>query len=88
MPRFGSVVTAMVTPFGPDGALDLDAAAALARHLADTGSEGLVVAGTTGEGPVLTDAERIDLFRAVVEAVDHPGHRHLGDQRHRPLGPA
>ena len=62
----------MVTPFGPDGALDLDAAATLARHLAATGSEGLVVAGTTGEGPVLTDAERLDLFRAVVEAVDVP----------------
>lgn len=70
--RFGTVVTAMVTPFGPDGELDLDAAATLARHLADTGSEGLVVAGSTGEGPVLTDAERIDLFRAVVEAVTIP----------------
>lgn len=72
MPRFGSVVTAMVTPFGPDGSLDLAAADAVARHLAATGSDGLVVAGTTGEGPVLTDAERIDLFRAVVGAVDIP----------------
>ena len=72
MPRFGSVLTAMVTPFDDDGGLDLDAAAAVARHLADTGTEGLVVAGTTGEGPVLTDAERIDLFRAVLEAVDVP----------------
>ena len=72
MPRFGSVVTAMVTPFDPDGALDLAAADAVARHLAATGSDGLVVAGTTGEGSVLTDAERIDLFRAVVEAVDIP----------------
>jgi len=71
-PRFGTVVTAMVTPFGPDGELDLDAAAALARHLADNGSDGLVVAGTTGEGPVLTDPERIALFRAVVEAVTIP----------------
>jgi len=71
-PRFGAVVTAMVTPFGPDGALDLDAAAALARHLADHGSEGLVVAGTTGEGPVLTDDERISLFRAVIDAVTIP----------------
>ena len=71
-PRFGSVVTAMVTPFDSDGALDLDAAASLARHLADTGTEGIVVAGTTGEGPVLTDPERIDLFRAVVEAVTIP----------------
>ena len=71
-PRFGSVVTAMVTPFGPDGELDLDAAATLARHLADNGSDGLVVAGTTGEGPVLTDDERIALFRTVVEAVTVP----------------
>ncbi len=71
-PRFGTVVTAMVTPFGPDGSLDLDAAAGLARHLVDHGSDGLVVAGTTGEGPVLTDVERIDLFRAVIDAVTVP----------------
>ncbi|MGD0882878.1 MAG: 4-hydroxy-tetrahydrodipicolinate synthase [Acidimicrobiales bacterium] len=71
-PRFGSVVTAMVTPFTAEGDLDLDAASTLARHLADNGSDGLVVAGTTGEGPVLTDAERISLFRAVVEAVTIP----------------
>ena len=71
-PRFGRVVTAMVTPFGPGGELDLDAAATVARHLADNGSDGIVVAGTTGEGPVLTDAERIDLFRTVVEAVTIP----------------
>ena len=72
VPRFGRVVTAMVTPFDRDGALDLDAAAILARHLADHGSDALVVAGTTGEGPVLDDPERISLFRAVVEAVTIP----------------
>jgi 4-hydroxy-tetrahydrodipicolinate synthase len=72
VPRFGSVVTAMVTPFGPDGSLDLAVAATVARQLVAGGSDGLVVAGTTGEGPVLTDAERIDLFRAVVDAVDVP----------------
>jgi 4-hydroxy-tetrahydrodipicolinate synthase len=72
MPRFGSVITAMVTPFHPDGSLDLDTAAAVARYLASSGSDGLVVAGSTGEGSVLTDAERIDLFRCVVEAVDVP----------------
>ena len=72
MGRFGSVVTAMVTPFGDDGALDLDGAATLARHLADSGSDGLVVAGTTGEGPVLTDRETFDLLRAVVDAVTIP----------------
>lgn len=71
-PRFGRVVTAMVTPFADDGSLDLDAAAQLARWLVDHGSEGLVVAGTTGEGPVLTDDERTDLFRVVAEAVTVP----------------
>ncbi|MEY2566411.1 MAG: 4-hydroxy-tetrahydrodipicolinate synthase [Actinomycetota bacterium] len=70
--RFGAVLTAMVTPFDDEGGLDLDGAAALARWLVDQGNDGLVVAGTTGESPVLTDAERIDLFRAVVEAVTVP----------------
>ncbi len=72
MPRFGAVVTAMVTPFADDGALDLDAAVRLARWLTDHGSDGLVVAGTTGEGPVLSDAEKLDLWRAVAEAVTVP----------------
>ena len=72
MARFGAVVTAMVTPFSDDGALDLDAAVALARWLADHGSDGLVVAGTTGEGPVLSDGEKLDLWRAVAGAVTVP----------------
>lgn len=72
MPRFGTVITAMVTPFDARGGLDRDAAAAVARHLVASGSESLVVAGTTGEGPVLTDQERLDLFAAVAEAVDVP----------------
>jgi 4-hydroxy-tetrahydrodipicolinate synthase len=72
MPRFGSVITAMVTPFHGDGSIDLDMAQTLARYLASSGSEGLVLAGSTGEGSVLTDPERIDLFRAVVEVVDVP----------------
>ena len=72
MARFGRVVTAMVTPFDSDGALDLDAAQRLARWLQDQGNDGLVVAGTTGEAPVLTDRERLDLFAAVVEAVSIP----------------
>jgi len=71
-PRFGALVTAMVTPFDDRGTLDLDAAATLARWLVDHGSEGLVVGGTTGEGPVLSDAERADLWRAVAEAVTVP----------------
>lgn len=72
MARFGRVVTAMVTPFDSNGALDLDAAQRLARWLQDQGNDGLVVAGTTGEAPVLTDRERLDLFAAVVEAVSIP----------------
>src|SRR5215213_1210322 len=66
--RFGTVVT----PFDDDQALDLDAAGALARWLTDHGSDGLVVAGTTGESPTLDDAEKLDLFRAVAEAVTVP----------------
>jgi 4-hydroxy-tetrahydrodipicolinate synthase len=70
--RFGTVVTAMVTPFDADGELDLDAARHLARWLQDNGNDGLVVAGTTGESPVLTDDETFALFAAVAEAVTIP----------------
>jgi 4-hydroxy-tetrahydrodipicolinate synthase len=70
--RFGAVVTAMATPFGPDGALDLDGAARLARHLVEHASEALVVAGTTGEGATLSDEEKAHLVRAVSEAVTVP----------------
>src|SRR5207247_131338 len=69
MARFGTVLTAMVTPFDDDGRLDLDGAATLARWLVDRGSEGLVVAGTTGEAPVLSDQEKRDLWSAGGEAV-------------------
>ena len=69
MARFGRVVTAMVTPFNADGSLNLDGARRLAKWLQDNGNDGLVVAGTTGESPVLTDDERLSLFAAVTEAV-------------------
>ena len=72
MPRFGRVLTAMVTPFDANGALDLDVARQLARYLQDHGNDGLVLAGTTGEAPVLTDDERLSLFAAVIEAVTIP----------------
>lgn len=72
MARFGRVLTAMVTPFTDAGDLDVAAAAELARWLVDRGNEGLVVAGTTGESPVLTDEERLTLVRAVCDAVDVP----------------
>jgi len=65
----GEVITAVVTPFAPDGAVDVDAFARLARHLVDHGSDGLVVAGTTGESPTLRDAEKLELFAAAVDAV-------------------
>ena len=66
---FGGMLIAMVTPFDADGGLDLDAAARLAVHLVDSGCEGLVISGTTGESPTTTDAEKDDLLRAVIEAV-------------------
>jgi 4-hydroxy-tetrahydrodipicolinate synthase len=72
MPRFGRVLTAMVTPFDDDGRLDLATARRLARWLQEQGNDGLVVAGTTGEAPVLTDDERLSLFAAVIEAVSIP----------------
>ncbi len=72
MARFGKVVTAMVTPFHADGSLNLDGARRLAKWLQDNGNDGLVIAGTTGESPVLTDDERLSLFSAVIEAVTIP----------------
>ena len=66
---FGRVLTAMVTPFTADGALDVDRAAELAARLVDQGNDGLVISGTTGEAPTTTDAEKERLLRAVVDAV-------------------
>ncbi|MGY1815162.1 4-hydroxy-tetrahydrodipicolinate synthase [Blastococcus sp. SYSU D00820] len=66
---FGALLTAMVTPMTDDGAVDLDAAAALAVHLVEHGHDGLVVSGTTGEAPTTSDREKADLVRAVAGAV-------------------
>jgi 4-hydroxy-tetrahydrodipicolinate synthase len=66
---FGTLVTAMVTPFKRDSSVDFDATAALANRLVDDGCDGLVISGTTGEASTLEDDEKEDLFRAVVEAV-------------------
>jgi 4-hydroxy-tetrahydrodipicolinate synthase len=63
------VITAMVTPFADDGSVDIDAARGLARHLVEHGSHGLVVAGTTGESPTLSDDEKLELLRAVIDEV-------------------
>jgi 4-hydroxy-tetrahydrodipicolinate synthase len=65
--RFGRVVTAMATPFTPDGNLDLDGAQRLARHLLDHGTNTVLLAGTTGESPTLTTDEKARLWAAVVE---------------------
>jgi len=66
---FGSVITAAVTPFRADGAVDLERFRELAAFLVDNGSDGLVVCGTTGESPTLSDDEKLDLFRTAVDAV-------------------
>lgn len=66
---FGSLVTAMVTPFTADGAVDLDTTAALAAKLVDDGCDALVISGTTGETSTLEDSEKEDLYRVVVETV-------------------
>lgn len=69
MHPFGRVLTAMITPFTADGAVDHEAAARLARHLVDNGSDGLVVSGTTGESPTLSSDEKVALFATVKTAV-------------------
>jgi 4-hydroxy-tetrahydrodipicolinate synthase len=65
----GEVLTAIVTPFNGDGSVSLERFRELARYLVDHGSDGLVVAGTTGESPTLTDDEKLELFAAAVDAV-------------------
>jgi 4-hydroxy-tetrahydrodipicolinate synthase len=69
MAEIRGVMTAMVTPFAGDGAVDLDASRRLARHLVENGSHGLIVAGTTGESPTLSDAEKLQLVDAVLAEV-------------------
>ena len=71
-PTFGRILTALITPCGGDGNVDLDVAQRLARRLVDEGNEGLVVCGTTGESPALSDDEKLSMFSAVLEAVDVP----------------
>jgi 4-hydroxy-tetrahydrodipicolinate synthase len=65
----GAVITAAVTPFRADGAVDLERFRELATFLVENGSDGLVVCGTTGESPTLTDDEKLDLFRTAVDAI-------------------
>jgi 4-hydroxy-tetrahydrodipicolinate synthase len=72
MSHFGRIMSAMITPFDAAGAVDYDVAQQLAKHLVAEGNDGLVVCGTTGESPTLTDDEKLGMFAAVVEAVDVP----------------
>jgi 4-hydroxy-tetrahydrodipicolinate synthase len=72
MAIFGQVLTAMITPFNASGALDLNEAVRLAKWLQDNGNDGLVVSGTTGESSTLTDAEKLSLWEAVINAVTIP----------------
>jgi 4-hydroxy-tetrahydrodipicolinate synthase len=72
MARFGSLITAMVTPFDDEGRIDLEGAADLASWLVTQGTDGLVLTGSTGEGSMLTDDEQVEVWRAVRAAVDVP----------------
>jgi 4-hydroxy-tetrahydrodipicolinate synthase len=72
MTRFGSVLTAMITPFDERGRVDLEGAASLARWLVEQGNDALVLTGTTGEASVLTDDEQVEVWRVVRAAVDVP----------------
>jgi 4-hydroxy-tetrahydrodipicolinate synthase len=71
---FGRVLVAMITPFLADGSLDVDGAQLLATHLVDSGCDGLVINGTTGESPTVSDDEQQRLVRAVVDAVGDRAH--------------
>lgn len=66
---FGRLMTAMITPFKEDGAVDFERAAELARNLVASGNDGLIVTGTTGEGPTLTEDEKLELYRVTKRAV-------------------
>jgi 4-hydroxy-tetrahydrodipicolinate synthase len=68
-PLLGELLTAMVTPFADDGTVSHESARRMARHLADTGSDGIVVCGTTGEGPTVNDREKLELLETVVSEV-------------------
>ena len=83
---FGRVLTAMVTPFTADGALDLDGAQRLAAHLVDAGNDGLVINGTTGESPTTSDAEKdaARTSRAGSGRRPRPRRRRRRHQRHPP----
>ena len=84
-PPFGRLTTAMITPFRPDGALDLDAAQKVATYLVDRGNDALIINGTTGEAPTTSDQEKVQLVKAVLDAVGDRAKviAGVGTQRHR-----
>ena len=67
--RFGRVITAMITPFTEEGNVDYEGVVSLATYLAKHGSEGLLVAGTTGEGATMSDEEKLKLYRLICDTV-------------------
>lgn len=69
MKTFGRVITAMITPFADDGSVDYEGAAKLTKHLINHGSEGILVGGTTGEGAVMSEEEKLKLYDCVIRAV-------------------
>ena len=73
MVELGRLITAMITPFDEEGKVDYSQAKRLANHLLDSGSDGLVVSGTTGESPTLTNEEKLRLFAEVKEAIGDRG---------------
>ena len=84
-PVFGTVLTAMVTPFTADGKLDIDAGVRLAHHLVEQGNDGLVLAGTTGESPTTTENEKLIPLRMTLKLVDGPFRRLEGLWSFTPL---
>ena len=85
----GEVLTAIATPFRADGSVDLDRFRELATFLVDNGSDGLVVCGTTGESPTLSDDEKFALWETAVDLLQGTRHRRRrhGHVRHRALDP-
>ena len=83
----GEVLTAIVTPFRENGSVDLDGFRALCDHLLDNGSDGIVVTGTTGEAPTLSDDERMTLYAAAVETAGGAGPSSRARARTRPPTP-
>ena len=84
----GEVLTAVATPFAADGSVELERFRALCRHLVENGSDGVVVTGTTGEAPTLSDDERFALYEVAAgrDRLDAHGRRRNGDVRHRAFG--